>query len=323
MILSCAPIQSHTGAFYRWAHAKTFGSFDRYYTPFFEYKKNQWTPSLSLELDNQLNRNIQMIPQVITNSEKNLIMAFTRFQDMGYDELNLNMGCPFPMLVKRQLGGGLLTQPKLLKQILEKTFHKQPSIKLSIKMRLGVHTPNQWQDIIPILNQFPLTEVIVHPRTVDQQYKGDVQWDEYEAFSKKCVHPLMGNGDINTVKDYKRLSQTFPETTGWMLGRGALVNPFLPGMIKGERLDADEMKQLMWQFHNRYLHIVQQNYTVWNHAFNWMKSFWMYPIHFFEQGKRHFKKMKKYLTEEDYLHWLNQLFDNHEITINNNNLKED
>jgi tRNA-dihydrouridine synthase len=277
--------------------------------------KNHWSPELLPELNNQLNFKNQVIPQIVSNSANLLLNAHTQFLEMGYDELNLNMGCPFPMLVKRQLGGGLLAHPNLVKRILEDTFQERPSIKLSIKMRLGVHAPQQWKNIIPILNQFPLTEVIIHPRTVDQQYKGKVQWDEYEAISNRCIHPLTGNGDINSIEDYQQLSQTFQETKRWMLGRGALVNPFLPGMIKGERLDADEMKHVMRQFHDSYLQVIRQHHPLWNHAFNRVKTFWLYPINIFQQGKRHLKKMKKFLTEEDYLSWTDQLFDNHKITL--------
>ncbi len=304
MKLSLAPIQSYTHIYYRYAHAVTFGTFDKYYTPFLEEDKNSgWKPVLLPELYREFNKSINLIPQIATNNPGFLIRSTTKFAELGYQEINLNMGCPFPMLVKRSKGAGLLKKPDLLEEILNSFFKNMQGIKLSVKIRLGVNEPDEWKKNIPILNNFPISDVIVHPRTAKQKYGGDVNWDEFEKLSKECKHPVTGNGDINSREDFVTLQNRFPHITSWMIGRGALTNPFLPGAIKGEEYSEEERNKIFHKFHETYLKVIRQHFPVWNHAFNYMKSFWYYPLHEIENGQRHYKKLKKYLSEEEYHKW--------------------
>ncbi len=304
MEIALAPIQSYTHTFYRYSHAEVFNSFDKYYTPFFEEdRRSGWKPVLLPELSKELNRGIKVIPQIVTNTPEFLIRSAEKFAKMGYDEINLNMGCPFPMLVKRNKGAGLLREPELVEEILNSIFKQSDYIKLSVKIRLGVDQPDEWKRIVPVLNDFPVKEVIIHPRTARQKYGGAVNWDEFEKLTNKCNHPVTGNGDINSLSDYHNLQNHFPQVTSWMIGRGALSNPFLPGYIKGTEYTNQEKKELLNKFHQTYLQTVIQNFPVWNHAFNYMRSFWYYPLQEIENGQRLYKKIKKYLSREEYLEW--------------------
>ena len=315
MKLSLAPIQSYTYVYYRYAHAVTFDSFDKYYTPFFEEDKNRgWKSALLPELNNELNKSINLIPQIATNNPEFLIRSATKFAEFGYQEINLNMGCPFPMLVKRSKGAGLLKKPDLLEEILNSFFKNIQGIKLSVKMRLGVDEPDEWRKTIPILNDFPISDMIVHPRTAKQKYGGDVNWDEFEKIAKECNHPVIGNGDINNIKDFVTLQNRFPHITSWMLGRGSLTNPFLSGTIKGKEYSEEERDKLFRKLHETYLKVIMQQFPVWNHAFNYMKSFWYYPLQEIENGRKHYKKLKKYLTKEEYHKWSGELLNNQILT---------
>jgi len=304
MEISLAPIQSYTYAFYRYAHSRTFSSFDRYYTPFFEDdKKRGWKPGLTPELDIKLNDGITIIPQIATNEPEFLIRSAEKFSEMGYNEINLNMGCPFPMLVKRGKGAGLLQEPKIVEKILNFFFRKTDGIELSVKMRLGIDEADEWESIIPILNNYSVAEVIVHPRSAKQKYGGDVNWDEFERLTEQCNLPVTGNGDINSRQDYNSLQKHFPHITSWMIGRGALTNPFLPGELKGISYSQQERKELFLKFHDTFLNVVKQYFPEWNHALNYMRSFWHYPLQNVENGQRHYKKLKKYLSEAEYQAW--------------------
>ncbi|NPA37455.1 MAG: tRNA-dihydrouridine synthase family protein [Chlorobi bacterium] len=308
MKLSLAPIQSYTTVFYRYAHRVTFNTFDKYFTPFFEDdKQGGWEPVLQPELDTKINDTSILIPQIAANEPEFLIRSAEKFAELGYKEINLNMGCPFPMLVKRQKGAGLVAEPKLLENILNNFFKKTPDVKLSVKIRLGVNSPDEWQNIIPVLNDYPLTEVIVHPRTAKQKYSGEVNWDEFEKIIAVCKHPVTANGDINSKETYLDLQNRFPGVSSWMTGRGTLINPFLPGEIKGINYSSQDKKELFIKFHDTYLTIVKQHYPVWNHAFNHIRNFWYYPLQNIENGKRLFKKLKKHLIENEYSKWVNKV----------------
>ena len=308
MKTSLAPIQSYTHAFYRYAHSRTFNSFDKYYTPFFEEdKKNGWKPALLPELSTVLNSRINLVPQVMSNTPEFLIRSADKLSEMGYRQINLNMGCPFPMLVKRNKGAGLLREPELIETILNSFFKQSDDIKLSAKIRLGVDKPDEWKRIVPVLNDFPVKEVIVHPRTAKQKYGGNVYWDEFEKLAQQCHHPVTGNGDINSRQDYITMQNRFPEVTSWMIGRGTLMNPFLPDSIKGIKYTNQEKKELFNKFHETYLKTVKQYFPVWNHAFNYMRGFWHYPLQEVENGQRKYKKLKKYLSEEEYFTWSAEL----------------
>ncbi len=308
MKISLAPIQSYTHAFYRHAHSKTFNSCDRYYTPFFEDdKKSGWKPTLMPELDIKLNGGITVIPQIATNEPEFLIHSAEKFAEMGYNEINLNLGCPFPMLVKRSKGAGLLQEPKIIEEILNSFFKKTDGIKLYIKMRLGVDEEVEWEKVIPILNDFPIADVVVHPRTAKQKYGGEVNWDEFEKITQQCVHSITANGDIKSRQDYILLQNRFPHVTSWMIGRGVLTNPFLPGELRGISYSQQEKNELFLKFHDTFLDIVNQYLPVWNHAFNYMRSFWYYPLQNIENGQRQYKKLKKYLNEVEYQAWCVEL----------------
>ncbi len=308
MKIVLAPIQSYTHTFYRYAHAKVFNSFDKYYTPFFEENSNNsWKPALLPELNRELNLQAPLVPQIVTNTPEFLIHSVRKFAELGFNEINLNMGCPFPMLLKRKKGAGLIQEPKLVEEILN-SFFKQTSITgLSIKMRLGVNNSDEWEKIIPVLNDFPVAEVIVHPRTAKQNYGGVVNWDEFEKLSERCSHPVTGNGDINSRQDYISLQNRFPHISSWMIGRGALADPFLPDSIKGVKYSEDERRELFVKFHEVYLQTVNNSFPVWNHAFNYMRSFWYYPLQKAENGQRLYKKLKKYLIREEYIVWSNEM----------------
>ena len=308
MKLSMAPIQSYTTVFYRYAHRVTFNAFDKYYTPFFENdKQNGWGPPLMPELDPKLNKASTLIPQTATNEPAFLIRSAKEFAKMGYNEINLNMGCPFPMLVKRKKGAGLMQEPKLVSEILNSFFRQTSDIKLSVKIRLGVTEPDEWQNIIPVLNDFPLSEVIIHPRTAKQKYGGKVNWNEFEKIIAVCKHPVTGNGDINSKHDSIVLQTRFTNISSWMIGRGALADPFLPGELKGINYSQQQKKELFIEFHDTYLNIVKQHFPNWNHSFNYIRNFWYYPLQNIENGQRYYKRLKKYLRVEEYNEWITKI----------------
>jgi tRNA-dihydrouridine synthase len=298
-----APLQSYTTSFYRQAHAMTFGKMDKYFTPFFEDSDTDIsTLEKHPELLASLNNNLSVVPQVASNSSEFLLNFSNKVSQLGYTEINLNMGCPFPMLVKRKKGGGLLAQPEMAEQMLDNFFSKTTNIKLSLKIRLGVDDKQQGRTIVELANQFPLEEIIIHPRLVTQKYSGEVNWDEFELLHTLSSHPVVANGDINSPEDAQKITKRFPNSKGLMLGRGLLTNPGLPELIAGK----SDNKRL-FHLHENYFELLTDYYSNWNQAFNFLQTFWYYPLQTNQELMRHLRKLKKHNKPELYQEWIEQL----------------
>ncbi|MCG8579205.1 MAG: tRNA-dihydrouridine synthase family protein [Bacteroidales bacterium] len=301
--LYMAPLQSYTTSFYRKAHAMTYGHMDKYFSPFFDdadtdLKKLKHHPELCSSLNNKL----RVIPQVASNNSEFLISFADEAGKLGYNEINLNMGCPFPMLVKRQKGGGLLAQVDLAKRLLDSFFSNTNEINLSLKIRLGVTNTKEGQAIVKLANEFPVKELIVHPRLVAQKYSGVVNWDEFETISAISIHKLIANGDINSQQDAFKILNRFPNIKGLMLGRGLLSDPGLATSILKERNN-----QQLFTLHEHYYHLITNYFTNWNQAFNYFLTFWHYPLSSNQNFKRHLRKLKKHNKPKLYHDWLKQL----------------
>lgn len=161
------------------------------------------------------------------------------------------MGCPFPILAKRHNGSGILPYPEEVQALLS-LITKYPQISFSIKMRLGWEDPEECLKLAPIINELPLRQVVMHPRLGKQQYKGEVDLKAFEAFQHVCKHPLIYNGDINSVEDIHRIQEQFPGLAGIMIGRGLLANPALAlEYAENRTLTPDEMSERIRDMHNQ------------------------------------------------------------------------
>ena len=304
MKLYMAPLQSYTTSFYRQAHALTYTKMDKYFTPFFEDADTDiGTLEKHPELLSSLNENLSVVPQVATNSSEFLVNFSKKVSQLGYHEINLNMGCPFPMLVKRKKGGGLLAQPEMTEQLLDNFFSKTTNTKLSLKIRLGVDDTKQGQTIVKLANQFPIKELIIHPRLVTQKYSGEVNWDEFETFSLLSKHPIIANGDINSPEDANYIAKRFPHVKGLMLGRGLLTKPCLPDEIINDSKETNKLFLL----HDNYYKLITNYHKDWNQAFNFLHTFWHYPLQASQELKRYLRKLKKHNKPDLYQKWLTQL----------------
>lgn len=300
-----APLQSYTTVFYRNAFASVIGGVDKYFTPFFEEGKNDVIlPSTSLELDKSLNLGLDVVPQVATNNAEFLIRFATIAIELGYTEINLNMGCPFPMLVKRQKGGGMLGNVHISNEILKAFFKAALPIQLSVKMRSGIMDTQEGLDMIQVLNDYPLSEMIIHPRLVSQKYMGEPDWDAFAKMARTCQHRIIANGDINTLEELSQIKAEFQNLKGVMMGRGILTNPLvlMPDLNNEERL------ALFKKFHAYFKDELIKHCLDWNQCFSHLCNFWYYPLSGSIIGKRHLRKLKKHNSINKYELWLAEVW---------------
>ena len=234
-MLILAPMQGLTELMFRKVYHRCFpGALDYAISPFLSLTHGNLTEAWE-KIDDVLpepNRNsIPVIPQILGKEPVEFIDLANRLFDIGYTEINWNIGCPMRRVTAKHRGSGILPYPDEVDRILGQVI-PQLKPRLSVKMRLGLKSPDEIFNLIPILNNYPLLNVTIHPRTGRQQYTGQVDLDTFSRALPLLHHKVIYNGDICTPADYRRISQRFPSIQEFMIGRGILYDPLLPLKIK-------------------------------------------------------------------------------------------
>ncbi|MBO7489132.1 MAG: tRNA-dihydrouridine synthase family protein [Bacteroidales bacterium] len=234
-MLILAPMQGLTELLFRRAFHRCYpGAFDYAVSPFLslthgnlkvaDKKIEDVLPQLNVD-------SMPVIPQLLGHETDEFIDLSNRLFDLGYTEVNWNMGCPMRRVAGKHRGSGILPHPDEVRAILEQIV---PNIKpqLSVKIRLGYYSENEIDNIIPVLNDFPLKDVTIHPRIGKQVYSGRTNLDKLSEVLPSIRHKVIYNGDINSVFDYSKIRTLFPQIKDVMIGRGVLYNPLLPIQIR-------------------------------------------------------------------------------------------
>ena len=264
-------------------------------------------PSQLKEVLPENNGRMRVVPQILSKSAGNFIDLARALNDLGYDTINWNLGCPFPRVARKQRGSGLLPHPELIDAFLDQALGAT-SVQISIKARLGRHRPEEIYALLPVFNRYPIKELILHPRTGIQMYTGHPDLDTFEKCLPLCRCPVIYNGDINTKTHFGRLQGRFPTISTWMIGRGALSNPFLPSLIKG-LCDNENWIEKFRQFHDtlyqRYA-LVRQGPA---HLVDSMKGYWAYFAGSFAKGEQVLKKIRKAKDTVQYQQIVDHFFE--------------
>lgn len=231
-----APLEEITGYVYRNAYHDFFCPMDKYFSPFIAAKPNQGRLFNYKEKNDILpehNENLYLIPQILTNNSGDFIRTALGLKDYGYQEINLNLGCPSKPVVNGGRGSGFLEKREALKRFLDEIFERL-DLKISVKTRVGRYEPEEFGPILEIFRQYPLEELIIHPRVQTDYYKGNPRMKAFARAYEDKHCPLGYNGDIFTKEDYENIVQEFPQIDSVMLGRGVLADPGLVGKIQGK-----------------------------------------------------------------------------------------
>lgn len=272
-----APVQGQTDWTYRNLHEKHFGGVKAYYTPFIRVEKGDSFRSRDMkDCDPELNSVQRLIPQVLGGDPGELDVCLEMLGERGYEAVDINMGCPFPMIARRGKGAGVLADPEQVKELME-VVKEYPEIHCSVKMRLGWENPEECLALLPVLNDTPLASIILHARVGTQEYKGEVNPDAFEAFYNECKHPLWYNGDVLTGEDIQRVTARFPRLEGVMIGRGLLANPALAiEYANGTEFSQEERFRKFKQFHAELLAAYAERLQGDHQLLMRMKTFWEY-----------------------------------------------
>lgn len=310
MFLISSPLQGFTDFRFRNAFQQFFEGVDIFYAPYIRFNGRLEIKGLyqkDLQLKNNLKRNI--VPQVMTCNADEFIFASQYIQSLGYDEMNWNLGCPYPMVTNKGLGSGLIADPDKIDRILDRV-HTETDIVVSMKMRMGYESSSEILDVFPVLAKYPIKNIGIHARIGKQLYKGGVDLDGFQRCIESTEQKLYYNGDINSVEQYEELALRFPSIDHWMLGRGLISDPFLPSMIKQGSYEypVDRMERFS-KFHDTLFSACEQKLTGEKAVIRKMASYWEYFQTAFVEQERLIRKIMKAKSYESYDSLLRMFFD--------------
>lgn len=284
-----APLEGITGYIYRNTHREMFGGVDRYYTPFvsptssFNFKSREKRDVLP-----ENNAGTPVVPQILTNHADEFIYTAKCLAEYGYEEVNLNLGCPSGTVVPKGRGSGFLIKLEELEEFLEKIYAEAP-VPLSIKTRIGRDTPDEFVDIMEVYNKFPICELTIHPRVQKDFYRNTPNLQVFSEALETSVNPICYNGDIKSVEDYKTFCERFPTVDRIMIGRGLIANPGLVGEIKtGEKMTWEQAVEFGGRLCEEYGHIMAEIPVLYK-----MKEVWSYMKAQHPEPELAWKKIKK------------------------------
>lgn len=297
MLLSLAPMEGITGYAFRRVHAEVFGALDRYYTPFISPPPKAGTPFSkrnSRELAPANNEGLNVVPQLLANDADRFVWAAGLLADMGYKEVNLNLGCPSGTVVAKEKGSGLLLNPDRLEAFLANVCERSP-LPVSVKTRVGIASGNEYNELLALFCRCGIAEIVVHPRVQKDFYSGSPRQELYGKTLECAPFPVAYNGDIFTLGDFNTLVAAYPQTRHVMLGRGLLANPALAREIRdGEGLTCEELKR----FHDK----LYESYTndMGGNAVFRMKEWWGYAKCAFADPSSVHRIMRKTRRADEY-----------------------
>ncbi len=284
-----APMEGITTYTYRNAHNEMFGMCDKYYTPFIVPTENERISLRTLRDILPDNNSAQVIPQILCNCDK----AFKKFEEkvyyLGYDELNINFGCPASTVVGKKRGSGALKDTDSLDTLLKNIFN-EPRLNISVKTRVGYFDHDEFDDILKVYSKYPISLLIIHPRVREEFYKGVPDPDTFEKAYRLLNTKLCYNGNINTVEDYEKIVNRFEGLNSVMIGRGAITNPAIFREIKGGKpLETKELIAFSNLLEERYMERLKSDVF----TLHKLKEVWMYCLMNFPEEKKIIKAVKK------------------------------
>lgn len=295
-----APMEGLTDSIYRRLHHKYFPGVDRYYMPFL-------SPTIHRSLTHKEDRELPVatsvpfvaIPQILTKVPEDFLWAAQVCRDRGYEEVNLNIGCPSGTVVAKGKGSGMLRNVSELDEFLDAIFTGSV-IPISVKTRLGMEDPEEFPAILEVLNRYPIRELTIHPRVRKQFYSGEVSLDWFSYAVTHSKNSLCYNGDILSLSQVKELSRKFPQVEAMMIGRGLVADP---GMLSG-----GTEKDALEAFMNELLEVYTLEFGGSRNAMFRLKENWSFLHSRFEGSEKLWKRLRKTTDPQEFRAITSEMF---------------
>lgn len=305
-----APMEGITNYIYRRTYHQFFAPADKYFTPFINpHTTRSLNSKEKKEILPENNEGMYTVPQILTNQAEDFIRVAKALLEYGYDEVNLNLGCPSGTVVSKKKGAGFLEFPTRIDHFLQETFEalNPLGIRVSVKTRLGLLEADEFEQLLQVYNKYPLHELIIHPRVRIDYYKNKVDLEAFEKALNGSKNPVCYNGDIFARGDYQQFTERFPNVESMMLGRGVIANPGLIGALKEEADRKNRIgigntmeKEQFKAFHDQLLAEYEALKIGDRNTLFKMKELWYYMIWNFEDTKKPEKMIKKAQTLDKY-----------------------
>jgi len=296
-----APMEGLTDSVYRRLHQTYFPGVDKYYTPFFSPTVHrELTPREMRELPNAAEMRVPTVPQILTKNAEDFLWFAGKCAELGYTEVNLNLGCPSGTVFSKGKGSGMLRDPEALERFLDGIF-RDPPLPISVKSRLGVESPDEFPRLLEIFNRYPISELTLHSRVRTQLYKGLPDMEAFRYCLENSQSPVCYNGNLCSLPDVTDFASQFPECDRVMLGRGLIADPGLfSGGTKRETLQAflDELL-------GSYIAVFGSE----RNAMFRMKENWFCLLHKFHNSEHLGKRLRKTTDLQEYKAITREIFE--------------
>lgn len=292
MKIYAAPVQGHTDAAWRHFQTEVYGVPQAFVTPFIRLEHGEIRRKDLADILSPLNEGMDLRAQVIFRDEQELSALVNILAGKGIQKIDINMCCPFPLQTARGRGCATVGRPEATDAV-RKVVGGHPDIDFSVKIRLGMTDPEEWKSLLPVLNDLPLSRLVVHPRVAKEQYGGKVHLDQFETILSESKIPVVYNGDITTPEQFRKIADRFPDIDGIMLGRGLLGRPSLAReVMDGEEWDHEKRLAMVLDFHRRLLNHYSSALEGGDHqVLSKIAPFWEYAE--CEIGRKAWKSIKK------------------------------
>jgi len=306
--LYLAPIRGLTDHLFRDCFSTYFSGFDCAIAPFINPQRHSNFGNKHLaDILPENNKKMTVIPQILHTHSDDFLFLCERMADLGYTEVNWNLGCPMPMVAGKKRGSGFLPYPDEIISFLDTVVPKM-KLQLSIKTRLGYGRIGETAELLPRLDAYPLKEIIIHARLGKQLYKGSTNPDHFNECSSLTRHQLVYNGDIIDIEGFRQLQQKLPYINRWMIGRGTIANPFLPSAIKNCAEETLVDYSLLRTYHDDLYDRYSEKLSGPSHILGRMKQVWQYMIDLFPASKKQLKAINKASSLEKFEKAVDELF---------------
>lgn len=258
-----APMEGVGGYIYRNAHHDIFGGIEKYFSPFI-YAGQNGIESMKETKDvlPENNEGILLVPQLLANHAENFVKAAKFLHSLGYQEVNLNAGCPSKTVTTKHRGAGILLDLDEYDRFLYEVFEQDIDFDISIKTRTGYFKHEEFFELLEIYNKYPISELTIHPRTREELYNNHANLEIFEYAVKNSKNKLCYNGDIVSYQDFMKISERFPEVDAYMVGRGFLKNPLLSDEIQGIESGFDKVIHFLNRLLEDYSKVMRDEKTL-------------------------------------------------------------
>lgn len=300
-----APMEGVTGAIFRTVHRRYFPGVDKYYMPFLTPTKDRiFTPRDLRNVAPEYNRGLHAVPQLLTRSAEDFCWAARELYAMGYDEINLNLGCPSGTVTAKGKGAGMLADPEGLDRFLDAVFSNAEGA-VSVKTRLGMEAPEEFPRLLEIFGRYPISLLIIHPRVRQDFYRHPVRTDAFAAALEQYRGPVCYNGGLVTAGGCMRFQTRFPQVERVMIGRGLLANPALVRQARG---GPGPDRETLRAFHDELYHGYLEAFSCQRSTVFHMKEVWSYLSRLFEGCEKPLKRLQKAADSSAYEGAVDQIF---------------